>query len=77
MKKLFLLLAAIVFAVSANAQMMRAEELEKYAKEKYGDKWVEAAENIKTQVSLDKNNSLVYTQVVECRVRARTNFTYF
>lgn len=66
MKKLFLLLAAIVFAVSANAQMMRAEELEKYAKEKYGDKWVEAAENIKTQVSLDKNNSLVYTQVVEC-----------
>lgn len=66
MKKLFLLLSAIVFTVSASAQMMRAEELEKYAKEKYGDKWVEAAENIKTQVSLDKNNSLVYSQVVEC-----------
>lgn len=57
----------LCFAVlTANAQLMRAEELEKYAKEKYGDKWVEAAMNIKAQVSLDKNNALTYTQVISC-----------
>ena len=32
--------------VTVNAQILRAEELEKYAKEKYGDKWVEAATNL-------------------------------
>ena len=53
-------------AVCASAQMMRAEELEKYAVEKYGDKWTEAAENLGTEVSLDKNNSLTYVQVIEC-----------
>jgi len=52
-------------AICINAQILRADELEKYAKEKYGDKWVEAAENIASQVPLDKNNALTYTQVVE------------
>lgn len=51
--------------MTASAQLMRAEELEKYAKEKYGDKWNEAAMNIKSQVSLDKNNALTYTQVIQ------------
>ena len=37
---------------------MRSEELEKYAKEKFGDKWENAAANIGSQLSLDKNNSL-------------------
>ena len=67
MKKIFVSIVLACFAVlSASAQMMRAEELEKYAKEKYGDKWAEAAENIKAQVSLDKNNALTYTQVIPC-----------
>lgn len=66
MKKLFFLVVAALFSVSASAQLMRTEELEKYAKEKYGDKWEEAAANIKSQVSLDKNNSLTYTQVIDC-----------
>lgn len=66
MKKLFMSLAVFFLAaLTANAQLMRAEELEKYAKEKYGDKWVEAAQNIKSLVALDKNNALTYTQVVQ------------
>lgn len=65
-KTLFTLFVVFVSVITANAQIMRAEELEKYAKEKYGDKWVEAAENIKSQVSLDKNNALTYTQVIPC-----------
>ncbi len=45
---------------------MRAEELEKYAKEKYGDDWTDAAENLASQLNLDKNNSLTYVQVIDC-----------
>lgn len=66
MKKLFLLFAMAMMTIAASAQVMRAEELEKYAKEKYGEKWTEAAQTIGSSVSLDKNNSLVYTQVIEC-----------
>ena len=45
---------------------MRMEELETYAKEKYGEKWVEAAENLGSTLVLDKNNSLTYTQIIDC-----------
>jgi hypothetical protein len=41
MKKSFILLVALFsLAISVNAQIMRTEELEKYAKEKYGEKWM-------------------------------------
>jgi hypothetical protein len=53
-------------AMCASAQIMRTEELEKYAVEKYGDKWTEAAQNIASKLQLDKNYGLTYTQVVEC-----------
>ena len=65
MKRFFISVLMLMVAICINAQILRADELEKYAKEKYGDKWVEAAENIASQVSLDKNNALTYTQVVE------------
>jgi len=52
--------------ISVNAQIMRAEELENYAKEKYGEKWTEAAANLGKELALDKNNSLTYTQVIDC-----------
>ncbi len=65
MKRFFVSVLILMVAICINAQILRADELEKYAKEKYGDKWVEAAENIASQVSLDKNNALTYTQVVE------------
>lgn len=55
-----------IMAISASAQIMKAEELEKYAVEKYGDKWTDAAMNLAKDISLDKNNSLSYTQVIEC-----------
>ena len=64
--KLLCLIAVLIAAVNVNAQVMRAEELEKYAKERYGEKWTEAAENLASQLSLDKNNSLTYVQVIDC-----------
>lgn len=66
MKTVIMSLALLLTAViSANAQILRAEELEKYAKEKYGDKWVEAASNLGKQLTLDKNNAIDYVQVME------------
>lgn len=66
MKKIIMSLALLLTAViSANAQILRAEELEKYAKEKYGDKWVEAASNLGKQLTLDKNNAIDYVQIME------------
>lgn len=66
MKKILTCAILLLFTVVANAQIMRAEELEKYAKEKFGEKWVEAAENLSKELQLDKNNSLTYTQVIDC-----------
>ena len=48
-----------------NAQVMKASDLEKYAKEKYGDKWIDAARNLAENLTLDKNESLTYQEVVE------------
>ncbi len=44
---------------------MKAADLEKYAKQKYGDKWVDAAANLAGGLKLDKNQSLTYQQVIE------------
>ncbi len=44
---------------------MKAADLEKYAKQKYGDKWLDAAKNLASTLTLDKNESLTYQQVIE------------
>ena len=62
------MLAAILSVcgiLSTQAQVMKASDLEKYAKEKYGDKWVDAAANLAQGLTLDKNESLTYQQVIE------------
>ena len=65
MKKFITMLALVFCAVSINAQILRTEELEEYAKEKYGEKWVDAAENLGSQLKLDKNNALTFVQVID------------
>lgn len=44
---------------------MKAADLERYAKERYGDKWLDAAANLSKGLALDKNQSLTYQQVIE------------
>ncbi len=46
MKKIVFAIALCFVTMSVSAQIMRTEELEKYAKEKYGEKWNEAAANL-------------------------------
>jgi len=59
--------AILVFcgAMSVQAQVMKSADLEKYAKSKYGDKWLDAAANLASTLTLDKNESLTYQQVIE------------
>lgn len=57
--------------MGVSAQIMRTEELEKYAKEKYGEKWNEAAANLASTLQLDKNNSLTYVQVINCEGKTK------
>ena len=47
------------------AQVMKTADLEKYAKERYGDKWLDAAASLARELTLDKNESLTYQQVIE------------
>ena len=66
-KKLVLaiVMMALYGVTSLQAQVMKAADLEKYAKERYGDKWLDAALNLAADITLDKNESLTYQQVVE------------
>ena len=64
----FWVLAAILTfcgAMSVQAQVMKAADLEKYAKQRYGEKWLDAAANLAKGLSFDKNESLTYQQVIE------------
>ena len=67
MKQILVLAIAAVlgFNITAQAQVMKTADLEKYAKEKYGDKWTDAALNIAKGIVLDKNESLTYQEVIE------------
>lgn len=58
-------LLSLMATLSVSAQIMKAEDLEKYAKSRYGEKWLDAAENLASQLTLDKNNNLTYQQVIE------------
>ena len=54
------------------AQVMKAADLEKYAKSKYGDKWTEAAANLAKGLVLDKNEALTYQQVIEAPGKSKS-----
>ena len=63
---LLALVAALMLpGTYVEAQVMKAADLEKYAKERYGDKWLDAAQNLASSLTLDKNESLTYQQVIE------------
>ncbi len=65
--KLWIITAILAFCsiMSVQAQVMKTADLEKYAKQKYGDRWVDAAANLAKGLHLDKNESLTYQQVIE------------
>lgn len=59
---------AVIFMLSVmgtQAQVLKGADLEKYAKQRYGDRWVDAATNLASSLVLDKNQSLTYQEVIE------------
>ena len=66
-KKLLVICAATLLCgvMPMQAQVMKAADLEVYAKQRYGDKWLDAAANLASHIVLDKNQSLTYQQVIE------------
>lgn len=77
MKKLLttvLLYTAFAFinnVATVQAQIMKASDLEKYAKERYGEKWLDAAKNLAENIVLDKNESLTYQEVIETKGKTK------
>ena len=71
--KLWVLAAILTIsgAMTAQAQVMKASDLEKYAKEKYGDKWLDAAKNLAEGLTLDKNESLTDQQVIQAEGKTK------
>lgn len=63
-KTLLFFIGIMAMMVNVNAQILQAEELEKYAKVKYGEKWEDVAINIASNISLDKNNAITCTQII-------------
>ena len=52
-------------SICVQAQVMKTADLEKYAKQRYGEKWLDAAHNLASTLKLDKNESLTYQEVIE------------
>lgn len=77
MKKLLttvLLYTAFAFinnVATVQAQIMKASDLEKYTKERYGEKWLDAAKNLAENIVLDKNESLTYQEVIEAKGKTK------
>ena len=55
----------MIFAAILFCGVMKAADLEKYAKQRYGEKWLDAAKNLAGTLQLDKNQSLTYQEVIE------------
>ena len=60
-----MLLAICGASLTVDAQVMKAADLERYAKNRYGDKWVDAAMTLAGDMKFDKNESLTYQEVIQ------------
>jgi hypothetical protein len=65
--KLFVLTAILTVCgtLGMQAQAIKIADLEKYAKERYGERWLDAAKNLATGLTLDANQSLTYQEIIE------------
>lgn len=59
------IVAAFAFCLVSEAQIIREDELEKYAIDKYGDDWEEAAVKIANEHPLDANHAFTFTEVLQ------------
>lgn len=63
-KNVITLLLAMMACLSMQAQVMKTADLEKYAKQRYGEKWLDAAFTLGRSIQLDKNESITFQEVI-------------
>ncbi len=63
-KNVITLLLAVMACLSTQAQVMKTADLEKYAKQRYGEKWLDAAFTLGRTIQLDKNESITFQEVI-------------
>lgn len=63
-KNVITLLLAVMACLSMQAQVMKTADLEKYAKQRYGEKWLDAAFTLGRTIQLDKNESITFQEIV-------------
>ena len=63
-KNVITLLLAVMACLSMQAQVMKTADLEKYAKQRYGEKWLDAAFTLGRTIQLDKNESITFQEVI-------------
>ena len=66
-----LLLAGVM---SASAQFVTPQDLEKYAEKKYGDSWVKTAKRLEKQFNIDGNGALTYRKIVQMPGKSKNEF---
>ena len=67
MTKKIISMALLLMAgvMSASAQFVTPQDLEKYAEKKYGDSWVKTAKRLEKQFNIDGNGALTYRKIVQ------------
>lgn len=73
MKRIFLSLVFVIVCITGFAQIIQTKELEKYAKENYGDNWVEAATTLGSQITLDKNDAITYVEIINAEGKTKND----
>ncbi len=63
-----MLLAGVL---GANAQMLTAQELEKYAEKQYGETWVKAAKRLEKDFTIDANGAFTCRQIIEATGKSK------
>ena len=72
-KRFFICVALLCLgAATISAQIIKQQDLEKYAKQRYGDSWLDAAANLAGSLTFDKNESLTYQQVIPAPGKSKT-----
>lgn len=69
-----ILFAFALFMISmlGNAQVIDVYEIEEYATQNYGkNRWGKMASKLADKIELDKNNTLVFSEVVECENKTK------
>lgn len=75
MKKIISMALLLMAGVmSAGAQFVTPQDLEKYAEMKYSDSWVKTAKRLEKQFNIDSNGAHTYRKIIQMPGKSRNEF---